>query len=165
MPTRMPLPMLASDTFSCFGRASQKARAGSALAALNGTGCMDERRAHKSQILRVNSNCSRVVGNPEVIQMGTEQDQYREVRVFYFLGCSGLPARSEWPRWAHSSCCSGVIVVGVSPPGTELQRIVSSNPGAEKMKVRLTGSAPVFFKLIQVFAGIKTSPPAWSSRS
>src|SRR3979490_1747331 len=83
----------------------------------------------------------------------------------YFLGCSGLPARSEWPRWAHSSCCSGVIGVGVSLAATELQRIVSSNPGAEKMKVRLTGSVPVFFKLIQVFAGIKTSPPAWRSRS
>ena|SRR5437868_3802084 len=29
-----------------------------------GTGCMDERRAYKSQTLRVNSSCSRVVGNP-----------------------------------------------------------------------------------------------------
>jgi hypothetical protein len=35
---------------------------------LNGTGCMDERRAHKSQILRVNSNCARVVGYSEVGQ-------------------------------------------------------------------------------------------------
>jgi len=55
--------------------------------------------------------------------------------------------------------------VGVSAAGTELHRIVSSNPGAEKMKVRLIGSVPVFFKLIQVFAGINTSPPEWRSRS
>ena len=46
--------------------------------------------------------------------------------------------------------CSGVIAVGVSPAATELHRIVSSNPGAEKMNVRQIGSVPVFFKLIQV---------------
>jgi hypothetical protein len=40
-----------------------------------------------------------------------------------------------------------VISVGFSPAGTELQRIVSSNPGAEKTKVRLIGSAPTFFTL------------------
>jgi len=34
----------------------------------------------------------------------------------------------------------GVIEVGVSPAGKELHRIVSSNPGAEKMNVTLTGS-------------------------
>ena len=48
-------------------------------------------------------------------------------------------------------CCSGVIGVGVSPAGTELHRIVSSNPGAEKMNVMLTGSVPVFFALIHLF--------------
>ena len=45
--------MLASDAFSWFRARSQKAREGSALGTLNGTGCMDEWRAHKSQILRV----------------------------------------------------------------------------------------------------------------
>jgi hypothetical protein len=46
-----------------------------------------------------------------------------------------------------------VIRVGVSPAGTELHRIVSSNPGAEKTKVRAIGSVPMFFPLIQVLAG------------
>ena len=55
--------------------------------------------------------------------------------------------------------------VGVSPAGTELHRIVSSNPGAEKMKVRAIGSVPMFFPLIHVLAGMNTSPPAWRSRS
>src|SRR5712692_8272299 len=88
------------------------------------------------------------------------------VRLFvHFLGSSGLLALSECPRCAQSLCCSGVIWVGVSPAGTELHRIVSSNPGAEKMKVRLIGSVPMFFKLIHVFAGMNTSPPAWRSRS
>src|SRR5207247_7765923 len=83
----------------------------------------------------------------------------------HFFGLSSRPALSECPRCAQSFCCSGVIGVGVSPAGTELHRIVSSNPGAEKMNVRLMGSEPIFFKLIQVFAGIKTRPPAWRSRS
>jgi hypothetical protein len=46
-----------------------------------------------------------------------------------------------------------VIWVGVSPTGTELHRIASSNPGAEKMKVKLIGSLPMFFALTHVFAG------------
>jgi hypothetical protein len=40
-----------------------------------------------------------------------------------------------------------VIEVGVSPADTELHRIVSSNPGAEKMNVMLTGLVPMFFAL------------------
>ena len=58
-----------------------------------------------------------------------------------------------------------MIGVGVSPAGTELHRIVSSNPGAEKTNVNAIGVAPMFFPLIQVFAGMNTSPPAWRSRS
>jgi len=81
-------------------------------------------------------------------------------RSLQFLGCSCLLAFSAWPRCAHSFCCSGVISVGVSPAGTELHRMVSSNPGAEKMKTRLIGSVPTFFKLIQVLAGMNTRPPA-----
>src|SRR6185437_15287135 len=75
------------------------------------------------------------------------------VSIFHFWVDSGLPALSACPRCAHSFCCSGVIFVGASPAGTELHRIVSSNPGAEKMKVKLAGSVPVFFKLIHVFSG------------
>ena len=84
---------------------------------------------------------------------------------------SGPPAYScmlvysACPRWAQCFCWAGVMGLGVSPAGTELHRIVSSNPGAEKMNVRLIGSVPTFFRLIQVFAGINTSPPAWRSRS
>jgi len=63
------------------------------------------------------------------------------------------------------SAVRGVIGVGVSPAGTELHRIVSSKPGAEKMNVNAIGVAPMFFPLIQVFAGMNTSPPAWRSRS
>jgi hypothetical protein len=85
--------------------------------------------------------------------------------VVHFLGSSGLLAFSAYPRWAQSLCCSAVIWVGVSPAGTELHRIVSSNPGAEKMKVRLIGSAPTFFRLTHVLAGMNASPPAWISRS
>jgi hypothetical protein len=85
--------------------------------------------------------------------------------LLHFLGISSILAFSACPRCAQSLCCSGVISVGVSPAGTELHRIVSSNPGAEKMKVRLIGSLPMFFAFIQVFAGINTSPPAWRSRS
>src|SRR6266699_1775663 len=92
--------------------------------------------------------------NPFLFFIATKRADY----FLYILGCSGLPARSAWPRCAQSSCCSGVIEVGVSPAGTQLHRIVSSNPGAEKMNVRLMGSEPIFFKLIQVFAGIKTRP-------
>jgi hypothetical protein len=80
--------------------------------------------------------------------------------LFHFWVDSGLPAFSACPMCAHSFCCSGVIFVGASPAGTELHRIVSSNPGAEKMKVKPAGSVPVFFRLIHVFSGIKTSPPA-----
>jgi hypothetical protein len=68
-------------------------------------------------------------------------------------------ALSACPRFAQSFCCSGVIWEGVSPAGTELHRIVSSNPGAEKMNVRLIGSVPIFFALTHVFAGMNTSPP------
>ena len=75
----------------------------------------------------------------------------------HFCGCSCRPAFSAWPRCAHSFCCSGVIWVGVSPAGTELHRIVSSNPGAEKTKVSAIGSVPVFFPLIHVLAGMNTS--------
>jgi hypothetical protein len=57
----------------------------------------------------------------------------------------------------RSSC---VIWVGLSFAGPELHRIVSSNPGAEKIKVRLIGSVPVSFKLIQVLLGMNASPPA-----
>jgi hypothetical protein len=74
--------------------------------------------------------------NPLLFFIATKKADY----FLYILDCSGLPARSAWPRWAQSSCCSGVIEVGVSPAGTELHRIVSSNPGAEKMNVRLMGS-------------------------
>src|SRR5437879_902585 len=49
------------------------------------------------------------------------------VGIVHCLGGSGLPAYSACPRWAHSLCCSGVRSVGVSPAGTELQRMVSSN--------------------------------------
>jgi hypothetical protein len=41
------------------------------------------------------------------------------------------PHFSECPRCAQFFCCSGVIGVGVSPAGTELHPIVSSNLGAE----------------------------------
>jgi hypothetical protein len=58
-----------------------------------------------------------------------------------------------------------VIAVGISPAGTELHRIVSSKPGAEKTNVSAIGSVPMFFPLIQVLAGMNTSPPAWRSRS
>ena len=71
----------------------------------------------------------------------------------HFLGSSGLLAFSACPRWAQSRCSSGVIWVGVSPAGTELHRVKSSNPGAEKMKVRLIGSVPMFSKLNQAFTG------------
>ncbi len=81
------------------------------------------------------------------------------------LGFSCMLAFSACPRCAQSLCCSGEIWVDVSPAGTELHRIVSSNPGAEKMKVRLIGSLPMFFAYIHVLAGINTSPPAWRSRS
>ena len=83
----------------------------------------------------------------------------------HFFGVSGRPALSECPRCAQSFCCSGVIGVGVSPAGTELHRIVSSNPGAEKTNVNAIGVAPMFFPLIHVFAGMNTRPPAWRSRS
>lgn len=58
----------------------------------------------------------------------------------YSLASSCRFALSECPRCAHASCSSGVMVVGVSSASTELHRIVSSNPGAEKMKVRAIGS-------------------------
>jgi hypothetical protein len=41
-----------------------------------------------------------------------------------------------------------------------LHRIVSSNPGAEKMNVSAIGSVPTFFPLTQVLAGINTRAPA-----
>jgi hypothetical protein len=72
-------------------------------------------------------------------------------RFVHFLGPC-LLALSACPRWAQANCRSVVISVGVSPAGTELQRMVSSNPGAEKTNVRLIGSVPIFFKLTQVLA-------------
>src|SRR5258708_40263940 len=85
--------------------------------------------------------------------------------IYFVLGCTGMSSYSACPACAHSARCSGVMGVGVSPAGTELHRIVSSNPGAEKLNVRLIGSVPRFFKLIQVFVGMIPSPPAWTSRS
>src|SRR6266478_1580737 len=82
----------------------------------------------------------------------------------HFLGSSCLLALSACPRCAHSLCCSGVICVGISPAGTELHRIVSSNPGAEKTKLRLIGSVPIFFKLTHVFAGINKICPSVSKK-
>src|SRR6478672_4822872 len=72
----------------------------------------------------------------------------RETDNAHFFGSSSRPALSECPRCAQSFCCSGVIGVGVSSAGTELHRIVSSNPGAEKTNVNAIGVAPLFFPLI-----------------
>ena len=57
-----------------------------------------------------------------------------------------------------------MIGVGVSPAATELHRIVSSNPGAEKTNVNAIGVAPMFFPLIQVFASKVTPSDAWVGR-
>ncbi len=59
----------------------------------------------------------------------------------HFSGLFMWPALSECPRCAQSRCCSGVIGVGVSPAGTELHRIVSSKPGAEKTNVNARGDS------------------------
>lgn len=74
-------------------------------------------------------------------------------------------ALTACPKCEHSFRCSGVSGVGFSLAGTELHRIVSSKPGAEKMKTTPTGSVPVFFMLTQVFEGMNTMPPACTSLS
>jgi hypothetical protein len=88
----------------------------------------------------------------------------------HFLGCSGLPALSAWPRCAHSLCSSGVIYVGVSPAGTELHLIVSSNPGADVLQtypgiLRNKHQATCMEVALVIVVGFRPAPNACASVS
>jgi hypothetical protein len=50
-----------------------------------------------------------------------------------------------------------------SPSRTDVSRMKSSNPGAEKMATRLTASLPRLSTEIAVPAGMKTVAPAWAT--
>jgi hypothetical protein len=70
----------------------------------------------------------------------------------------GLTISKSAPTWwLHFLTSSREIRGAACPLGTDAQRIISSKPGSFQTKSRLMFSMPVFFKPIQVSAGMNTS--------